>query len=101
MIFFIGILYSPASIAGKVKGIKHLVEWVSPRNLKPTQSQREMTKSRTKKLERDMRENGFDPNEPILGHRNNKGQIEIEDGHHRRDAAINAGIDKVPVDVIE
>lgn len=49
-----------------------------------------------------MKNNGFDQSKPIDAYRNpNTGKLEIQDGHHRTEAAKQAGLDKVPVKVWE
>jgi ParB-like chromosome segregation protein Spo0J len=48
-----------------------------------------------------MRKHGYDESQPITGVRREDGRIVISDGHHRVEAAIRAGIAKVPVDVHE
>jgi len=73
---------------------------VAPGNLFPTQSRSEMTGSNIRRLEKNMRENGFDQNYPISAVRGMRGRLEIEDGHHRVEAAKRAGIDKIPVIIL-
>lgn len=70
--------------------------YTDPRNLIPTERP---SGSRVKRLAEDMKENGFNEDYPISATRNSRGRLEIENGHHRRDAAIRAGIEKVPVEV--
>lgn len=70
--------------------------YTDPRNLIPTERP---SGSVVKRLSRDMKENGYNENYPISATRNARNRLEIQDGHHRRDAAIRAGISKVPVEV--
>jgi RHS repeat-associated protein len=73
-----------------------------PRNLIPTQTKSEMSGSQVKRLTKDMKQNGFDQSEPVDVWRNpNTGRLEIQDGHHRTEAAKKAGLDKIPVQVWE
>lgn len=72
---------------------------MNPRNLIPTQTAEEMTGSVIKRLEKDMRANGFDASQPISGVVRADGRVEISDGHHRAQAAIRAGLTEVPVEV--
>lgn len=72
-----------------------------PRNLIPTQDRSEMTGSRVKKFAKEMKRDGFDNFKPIDATRNARGRLEIEDGHHRTEAAKKAGLDKIPVNIWE
>lgn len=73
-----------------------------PKNLIPTQAKSEMTGSQVKRLTKDMKQNGFDLNKPVDVWRNpHSGRLEIQDGHHRTEAAIKAGLDQIPVQVWE
>lgn len=58
-----------------------------------------MSGSQVKRLTKDMKENGFDQNQPVSTVVRADGRLIISDGHHRTEAAIKAGIDKIPVDV--
>ena len=80
------------------KAIKNKPELIhtDPRNLIPTEKP---SGSKVKRLAKDMKENGFNENHPITATRNSRGRLEIQNGHHRRDAAIKAGIEKVPVEI--
>ncbi len=88
-----------------VKGAKELKPTLtqeSPHNLTSTQSKAEMSGSQTKRLAKDMKQNGFDQSKPVDVWRNpNTGRLEIQDGHHRTEAAKRAGLDKIPVRVWE
>jgi len=47
-----------------------------------------------------MLKNGLDENWPVDAWRNLvTGRLELQDGHHRTEAAKRAGIDKIPVNV--
>ena len=73
-----------------------------PRNLIPVQTKSEMSGSQIKRLAKDMEKNGFDPSKPVDAWRNpSTGRLEIQDGHHRTEAAKKAGLDKIPVEVWE
>ncbi|MFL9903448.1 DUF6531 domain-containing protein [Paraburkholderia fungorum] len=74
---------------------------VSPQNLIPTQTRSEMTGSQIKRLEKDMRANGFDQTKPVDVVQRPDGRLEIQDGHHRVEAAKGAGIDQIPVQIWE
>jgi len=74
---------------------------MNPKNLIPTQTKNEISGSQVKHLKKDMQKYGFDQSEPIDVVKNARGRLEIEDGHHRTEAAIKAGLDKVPVRVWE
>jgi ParB-like chromosome segregation protein Spo0J len=68
----------------------------------PTQTRSEMSGSQVKLLTKDMKQNGFDQSKPVDAWRNpNTGRLEIQDGHHRTEAAKKAGLDKIPVKVWE
>ena len=54
-----------------------------------------------KRMASDMRRNGYDQSTPVDAVRNDGGRLEIQDGHHRTEAAKQAGIDKIPVRVWE
>jgi len=77
------------------------LEQISPKNLLPTQSRSEMTGSNIKRLEKDMRQNGYDQNQPVDASRRADGRLELQDGHHRTEAAKRAGIETIPVRVWE
>ena len=86
------------SVAEIGKGATGLIQ-TSPKNLISQQSKNEMSGSQVKRLTKDMKANGFDQSKPISGHATESGRIVINDGHHRTEAAIKAGIEKVPVEV--
>ena len=72
----------------------------NPRSLIPTQIKSEMSGSQVKRLAKDMKQNGFDQSKPVDAWRNpNTGRLEIQDGHHRTEAAKKAGLEKIPVRV--
>ena len=74
----------------------------SPRNLISTQTKSEMSGSQVKRLAKDMKQNGFDQSKPVDAWRNpSTGRLEIQDGHHRTEAAKKAGLEKIPVQVWE
>jgi len=81
--------------AGAAEGA--VIKQVDPKNLIPTQNKSEMSSAQVKRLEKDMKTNGFDQNQPIDAIRNSRGKLEIQDGHHRTEAAKKAGIETVPV----
>lgn len=72
---------------------------VNPKNLRPIQGPEEMTGSQIKRLSRDMRANGYNPNYPIEAAKVD-GRLIITDGHHRTEAAMRAGLSEVPVKII-
>jgi RHS repeat-associated protein len=74
---------------------------VNPKNLIPQQQRNEMTGSVVRRLEKDMRVNGFDQSQPINTVVREDGRMVISDGHHRAAAAIRAGLDKVPIIVFD
>lgn len=74
---------------------------ISPKALISQQPREQMRGSLVKRLVADMRKHGYDESQPITGVRREDGRIVISDGHHRAEAAIRAGIAKVPVDVHE
>ena len=89
---------------GVAKGAKKIstdppIQQVDPRNLIPTQTRNEISGSAVKRLKKDMQKNGFDQSQPVDAVRNSRGRLEIEDGHHRTEAARKAGLDKIPVRV--
>ncbi|TRY10195.1 hypothetical protein FN961_25470 [Shewanella hanedai] len=44
----------------------------------------------------------YDQSQPVDAWRNpNTGRLEVQDGHHRTEAAKKAGLDKIPVQVWE
>lgn len=66
------------------------------------QTKAEMSGSQIKRLAKDMEKNGFNPNYPVDAWRNpNTGRLELQDGHHRAEAAKKAGLDKIPVNIWE
>jgi ParB-like chromosome segregation protein Spo0J len=44
-----------------------------------------------------MKKNGFDQTKPVDVVRNPNGRLEIQDGHHRTEAAKKAGLNNIPV----
>ena len=68
--------------------------YTDPRNLIPTEVP---SGSVVNRLSTDMKANGYNENYPISATQNSRGRLEVTDGHHRRAAAIKAGVDKVPV----
>lgn len=68
---------------------------VSPRELVSRQGPSEMTGNNVKRLTKDMKANGFDPNHPVE-YADVDGRKIIIDGHHRTEAARKAGIQKIP-----
>jgi len=92
-------------VAGAVKGVEELKPTLileNPRNLLPTQTKSEMSGSQIKRLAEDMNQNGYDYSKPVDAWRNPEtGRLEIQDGHHRTEAAKKADLDKIPVQVWE
>jgi hypothetical protein len=82
------------------KQSEQIVEKVDPRNLVSRQGPSEMTGNKVKRLTKDMKENGFNPEHPIEAAEVNGKRI-IIDGHHRTEAAKKAGIPEVPVKKVE
>ena len=70
-----------------------------PKNLIPTQTRNEISGSQVKRLKKDMQANGFDQSKPVDVVKNSRGRLEIQDGHHRTEAAKKARLDKIPVRV--
>ena len=71
-----------------------------PKNLIPTQPKSDLTGSQVKRLTKDMKNNGFNKNNPVDVWRNPKtGRLEIQDGHHRTEAAKKAGLNNIPIKV--
>jgi ParB-like nuclease domain len=58
-----------------------------------------MTGSQVKRLSRDMRANGYNPDFPVTAAEVD-GRLILMDGHHRTDAAIRAGLSEIPVRVV-
>lgn len=75
-------------------------ETANPRNLVSRQGPDEMSGNKIKKYTKDMKENGFDAEQPIEVVKHD-GQTIIKDGHHRTEAAKRAGIPEVPIKTIE
>lgn len=74
----------------------------SPLNLNPTQSRSEMSGSQVRRLEKDMRNRGFDESCPIDVKRvPGSNRFDILDGHHRTEAAKRAGMNTVPITIHE
>ena len=92
-----GVLKGAGAAVGAAS--KSELVFTSPKNLIPTQTKSEMSGSEIKRLAKDMKANGYDQSKPISAQQNARGRLEISDGHHRREAAIQAGVDKVPVEV--
>jgi len=87
---------------GIKKALKESIIQENPKNLIPTQSKSDLTGSRVKRMTKDMKQNGFNQNKPVDAWRNpNSGRLEIQNGHHRTEAAKKAGLDKIPVKVQE
>ncbi|MGH1360730.1 MAG: ParB N-terminal domain-containing protein [Burkholderiaceae bacterium] len=81
---------------------KNSITQMDPRLLKATQPRSEMTMNRVKRLTSDMKNRGFDQSKPIHVRRDPQtGTHNIVDGHHRRMAAVRAGIERVPVRVLD
>ena len=83
----------------KALNIKSGIAHVFPENLIPTQTKSEISGSAVKRYAKSMKENGFDQNQPVSAVVRADGRLEISDGHHRTEAAIKAGIEKIPVDI--
>lgn len=93
---------SPSTDAKPPRRLKPRLTYENPSNLIPTQTKSEMSGSQIKRLAKSMEKNGFDPSYPVDAWRNpSTGRLEIQDGHHRAQAAIKAGIEKIPVEVWE
>lgn len=73
---------------------------MDPGTLISRQNKNEMSGSQVKRLVKDMKENGFDANEPVDVAIVN-GKAIIIDGHHRAEAAAKAGIKDIPVRIHE
>ncbi|WP_081325946.1 hemagglutinin repeat-containing protein [Pantoea agglomerans] len=69
---------------------------VDPKTLISRQDKNEMSGSQVKRLVKDMKENGFDANNPVDVALVN-GKMIIIDGHHRAQAAAKAGLKDIPV----
>jgi RHS repeat-associated protein len=82
------------------KQSEEIIEKVDPRKLVSRQGPSEMTGSKVKRLAKDMKANGFNPNHPIEA-ADVDGRRIIIDGHHRAEAAKKAGIPEVPVKKVE
>lgn len=67
-----------------------------PSTLLPRQGRSEMSGSQVRRLRSDMHQNGFDPEQPI-DVANVDGRRIILDGHHRAEAARQAGLGEVPI----
>jgi RHS repeat-associated protein len=84
-----------------VKVVEPKVVQTNPRNLIPTQTRNEMSGSQVKRLAKDMKQRGYDQSKPVDAIRRNDGRLEIQDGHHRTEAAKRAGIEQIPVRIHE
>jgi RHS repeat-associated protein len=71
----------------------------NPKNLIPTQGRNEISGSQVKRMAKDMKENGYNQAHPVDAVKNESGRLEIQDGHHRVEAAKKAGLEKIPVNV--
>jgi hypothetical protein len=71
----------------------------NPRNLIPTEPRATLNGSQVNRMAKDMKQGGYDDRYPVDAARNAQGRLEIQDGHHRTDAAKRAGLDKIPVRV--
>jgi hypothetical protein len=92
----------PSTDAKPPRELKPRLTYENPSNLIPTQTKSEMSGSQIKRLAKSMEKNGFNPSYPVDAWRNpSTGRLEIQDGHHRAQAAIKAGIEKIPVEVWE
>ena len=74
---------------------------INPRNLIPTQTRNEMSSSQIKRLTKSMEKNGFDQDQPVDVWQRPDGRLEIQDGHHRTEAAKQSGLDTIPVRIWE
>jgi hypothetical protein len=72
------------------------IENLDPSSLRSRQTPAEMSKNRVNKLRKQIRKNGFDPNEPVEVY-DVDGKYIIKDGHHRTEAAIREGVREIPV----
>jgi YD repeat-containing protein len=71
---------------------------VDPKVLLGRQGRDEMSGSKVERLSKDMKVNGYNSNHPI-DVADVDGKLVIVDGHHRRQAAVRAGVQKVPVNI--
>lgn len=69
------------------------VEWIDPRQLKPTETP---GKKRTQKIAQNIADEGYDESQPIEVVEY-EGELLIKNGHHRARAAIMAGEAAVPI----
>ncbi len=81
-----------------VEAVPQLIR-TNPKNLIPTQAKSEMSGSQVNRLAKDMKKNGYDGSKPVDAVRNERGRLEIVDGHHRTEAAKKVGIKEIPVNV--
>lgn len=81
--------------------LKPKIIYVNPKNLKSRQDSSEMTNSRVEKFKKDMKKNGYDESQGPIDVVEYNGKYIIEDGHHRALAAAKAGLDEVPVRVLD
>jgi RHS repeat-associated protein len=86
-----------ATAAAKGAAASETIVQVNPKNLIPTQTKAEMSGSQIKRLANNMRQNGYDQSKPVDAAPNERGRLEIQDGHHRVEAAKQARIPKIPV----
>jgi len=83
-----------------VETVAEPINAADPKVLISRQGPSEMTGNNIKRLTKDMKQNGFDPQQPVTV-ANVNGQLIIIDGHHRTAAAIRAGIQEIPIRTIE
>ncbi|WP_319930280.1 S-type pyocin domain-containing protein [Xenorhabdus santafensis] len=76
-----------------------VIEYVNPRVLISIQNRNEMSGSQIKRYVKDMKKNGYDIEYPVEV-ANVNGKMIIIDGHHRAESAVKAGLNKIPVRVI-
>jgi len=76
-----------ASKVAEVATAKPVTIQTNPKNLIPTQTKSEMSGSQVKRMAADMRRNGYDQSKPVDAIRNERGRLEIQDGHHGTEAA--------------
>ncbi|MDV3468126.1 Ig-like domain-containing protein [Stenotrophomonas sp. C3(2023)] len=94
-----GVLAAKSGTAAEMASVTSVTIQTNPRNLIPTQTKAEISGSQVRRLASDMRRNGYDQSKPVDAIRNERGRLEIQDGHHRTAAAKQAGIVKIPVTV--
>lgn len=69
--------------------------------LRTFEGRRAGNEAHTERITRSMKSKGFDQSKPITLYRSKDGTMTMGDGHHRQRAAVRAGVDEVPIKIVD